>query len=37
VTRAAESGLVRASDGAAEIADAWFRARPAYLYSFNAF
>ncbi len=36
-TRAAEAGLVGASDGAAEIAEPWFRARSAFLYPFNAF
>jgi predicted acetyltransferase len=35
--RAAEVGLVASSDGAAEIAEGWFRARPAFLYPFNAF
>ena len=35
--RAAETGLVGSSHGAAEIADHWFRARPAFLYQFNAF
>jgi predicted acetyltransferase len=34
---AAEAGLVTSSQGAAEIADGWFRARPAFLYSFNLF
>jgi len=35
--RAAEAGLVESSQGAAEIADAWFRARPAFIYPFNLF
>jgi len=35
--RAAEAGLAESSQGAAEIADGWFRARPAFLYSFNLF
>jgi predicted acetyltransferase len=35
--RAAEVGLVDSTHGAAEIADGWFRARPAFLYSFNLF
>jgi predicted acetyltransferase len=35
--RAAESGLAGSSQGAAEIAEGWFRARPAFLYSFNLF
>jgi len=35
--RAAEAGLVGSSQGAAEIAESWFRARPAFLYSFNLF
>jgi hypothetical protein len=35
--RAAEAGLVGSTGGAAEIADHWFRARPAFLYQFNAF
>src|SRR5436190_942163 len=35
--RAAEVGLVDSTGGAAEIADHWFRARPAFLYQFNAF
>jgi predicted acetyltransferase len=35
--RAAEAGLVESGQGAAEIADDWFRARPAFLYSFNLF
>ena len=34
---AAEAGLVSSSQGAAEIAEGWFRARPAFLYSFNLF
>ena len=36
-TRAADAGLVRDSDGAAEIVEHWFRARAAFLYPFNAF
>jgi predicted acetyltransferase len=35
--RAAEAGLVGSSDGAAEVFERWFRARPAYLYPLNAF
>ncbi len=35
--RAAEAGLVDDVRGAAEIMEPWFRARPAYLYSLNAF
>jgi predicted acetyltransferase len=35
--RAAETGLVSSTGGAAEIADGWFRARPLFLYQFNAF
>jgi predicted acetyltransferase len=35
--RAAETGLVESSHGAAEIAEGWFRARPAFLYPFNLF
>jgi predicted acetyltransferase len=35
--RAAEAGLIEAQDGAAEIAESWFRARPAFLYQMNAF
>lgn len=35
--RAAEAGLVGSSQGAAEIAEGWFRARPAFMYSFNLF
>ncbi len=35
--RAAEAGLVESTQGAAEIADGWFRARPAFLYPFNLF
>jgi len=35
--RAAEAGLVESSHGAAEIADGWFRARPAFIYPFNLF
>src|SRR5262249_48482300 len=35
--RAAETGLLESSQGAAEIVDGWFRARPAFLYSFNLF
>ncbi len=35
--RAAETGFVTSSGGAAEVMDGWFRARPAFLYQFNAF
>jgi hypothetical protein len=35
--RAEEMGLVESSEGAAEIAEAWWRARPAFVYSFNLF
>jgi predicted acetyltransferase len=35
--RAAEMGLAESSQGAAEIAESWFRARPAFLYPFNLF
>ena len=35
--RAAESGLVGSTGGADEIVDAWFRARPAFLYQLNGF
>jgi predicted acetyltransferase len=35
--RAAEAGLIEAQDGAAEIAESWFRARPAFIYQMNAF
>ena len=35
--RAAEVGLVSSSGGGAEIAEHWFRSRPAYLHQFNAF
>ena len=35
--RAAEAGLIGSEDGAAEVAESWFRARPAFLYQFNAF
>ena len=35
--RAAEAGLVESSDGAAEVIERWFRARPAYLHHLNAF
>jgi predicted acetyltransferase len=35
--RAAEAGLAESSQGAAEIAEGWFRARPAFLYPFNLF
>lgn len=35
--RAAEAGLVESSHGAAEIAEGWFRARPAFIYPFNLF
>jgi len=34
---AAAAGLVDSSHGAAEIAEGWFRAPPAFLYSFNLF
>ena len=36
-TRAAEAGLARSTNGAAEIVNGWFAARPAYLHPFNAF
>jgi len=36
-TRAAEVGLIESSNGAAEIVEPWFHARPAYLHHFNAF
>jgi predicted acetyltransferase len=35
--RAAEAGLVLSTQGAAEIAEGWFHARPAFLYPFNLF
>ena len=35
--RAAEAGLIEASGGADEIADGWFRSRPAFLYQLNGF
>lgn len=35
--RAADAGLVESSQGAAEIVEGWFRARPVFLYSFNLF
>jgi predicted acetyltransferase len=35
--RAAETGLADASAAAAELAEGWFRARPPFLYQFNAF
>ncbi len=35
--RAAETGLAESSQGAAEIVEGWFRARPAFLYPFNLF
>jgi predicted acetyltransferase len=35
--RAAEIGLASSSDGAAELLEPWFRARPVYLHPFNAF
>jgi hypothetical protein len=35
--RAAEIGLLESAQGAAEIAEAWFRARPAFLHPFNLF
>jgi len=34
---AAAAGLIESSGGAAEIAEPWFRARPAFLYSLNVF
>jgi predicted acetyltransferase len=34
---AAECGMVESQRGAAELAEAWFRARPVYLYPMNAF
>ena len=36
-TRASEVGLIGSTEAAAEIADGWFRARPAFLHHFNAF
>jgi predicted acetyltransferase len=36
-TRASEAGLAASTGGAAEVLDGWFRARPAFLYQFNAF
>jgi predicted acetyltransferase len=36
-SRAAETGLIEAGEGAAEIVEPWFRSRPAYLYQGNAF
>ncbi len=36
-TLAAEAGLVEDARGAAELAETWFRARPAYLFPMNAF
>ena len=36
-TRAAESGLVRSSGGAAELVETWFRSRPVFLHRLNAF
>ena len=36
-TRGADAGLLRASDGAAEVVEPWFRARAPFLYHFNAF
>jgi predicted acetyltransferase len=35
--RATEMGLIESVHGAAEVAETWFRARPAFLYQFNAF
>jgi len=35
--RASETGLLESSQGAAEIVEGWFRARPAFLYPFNLF
>jgi predicted acetyltransferase len=35
--RAAEIGWLSSTGGAGEIADSWFRARPPFLYQFNAF
>jgi predicted acetyltransferase len=35
--RAAEVGLVRSAEGAADVIEAWFRGRPAFLYQMNAF
>lgn len=35
--RAAEVGLLESTQGAAEVAEAWFRARPAFLHPFNLF
>jgi hypothetical protein len=35
--RAAEAGLAESTHGAAEIAEGWFRARPAFIYPFNLF
>ena len=35
--RAAEGGLVSSTDGATEVFERWFRARPVYLYPLNAF
>jgi predicted acetyltransferase len=35
--RAAELGLVESVRGAAELAETWFRTRPAFLYQLNAF
>jgi predicted acetyltransferase len=34
---AVEGGLIEEARGAAEIAESWFRARPAFLHSMNAF
>jgi hypothetical protein len=34
---AAAAGLIESSGGAAEIAEPWFRARPAFLHSLNVF
>ena len=35
--RAAESGLIASSDGAAELVEPWFRTRSPFLHHFNAF
>jgi predicted acetyltransferase len=35
--RAAEVGLVESTDGAAEVLDGWFGARPPFVYQLNAF
>ena len=36
-SRAAEMGMIEATNGGAEIAEPWFRTRPAYLYQMNGF